>query len=109
MYIYIVVSSVKCGNIAEKAAFGVYNVLKRGGKVSNGDILSAKADKIGIPLRTLVDVKADLVNAKRMEADSALARLMLRYGRLTPEAWEYVIAYADHIWQCEAYGIKRTD
>ncbi len=35
MYIYNVVGLIKCGYIAEKAAFDLYNVVKGGGKVAN--------------------------------------------------------------------------
>ena len=50
------------------------------------------AEKQGIPLRTLSQVKADLAHAKTLEAgtDAAMARMMLRHGRLTDEARAYV-------------------
>lgn len=62
-----------------------------------------------IPLKTLSQVREALEQAKTNGADKEMARLMLRHGRLTDEALRYVITYADHIWQCEALGIKRTD
>ena len=40
--------------------------------------------------RTLDQVRRGLETAKKTKADSALARLMLRHGRLTDEAREYV-------------------
>jgi hypothetical protein len=43
-----------------------------------------------IPLRTLDDVKATLERDKRRKVDVAMARLMLKHGRLTDEAREYV-------------------
>ena len=43
-----------------------------------------------IPLRTLEDVKDALTKAHKQGAAIALARLMLRHGRLTDEAREYV-------------------
>ena len=67
------------------------------------------AEQQGIPLRTLDQVRSDLADAKTRDADEALARVMLRHGRLTDEALQYVIAYADHVWQCKAHGITRTD
>lgn len=50
------------------------------------------AEQQGIPLRTLDQVRADLAHAKTLEAgtDAAMARLMLRHGRLTIEARDYV-------------------
>lgn len=48
------------------------------------------AEQQGIPLRTLDDVLEALETAKNTKADVALARLMLRHGRLTDEAREYV-------------------
>ena len=39
-----------------------------------------------IPLRTLEQVQEALMLAKRNGADEAMARLMLRHGRLTDEA-----------------------
>jgi hypothetical protein len=47
----------------------------------------------GVPLRTLENVKADLADAKTQGADEALARAMLRHGRLTDEAREFVTRY----------------
>lgn len=44
-----------------------------------------------IPLRTLEQVKESLARAKQQGTDSDMARLMLRHGRLTDEAREYVV------------------
>jgi len=71
--------------------------------------LVAEAKRRGMPGKTLEEVKAGLAQAKTTGADAALARLMLKFGRLQPDALQYVIAYAEHIHQCEAYGITRTD
>lgn len=76
-------------------------------KKTNGDFLRADAERLGIPKRTLDQVRDCLAQAKKTNADKAMARIMLSNGRLTDEALKYVIEYADHIWQCEAYGIKR--
>jgi hypothetical protein len=50
--------------------------------------------KIERPLRTQDDVKAALAQAKKTKADAALARLMLKHGRLTDEARTYVAGYS---------------
>lgn len=62
---------------------------------TNGQILRAAADKAGIPLRTLDDVKSCLARdaAKGNGTDVAMARLMLKFGRLTDEARAYVENY----------------
>lgn len=62
--------------------------------MTNRKILHELAEKQGIPARTLNQVRADLADAKTRDADEALARIMLRHGRLTDEALQYVIAYA---------------
>lgn len=74
-----------------------------------GEILKADADMANIPLRTLSQVKQALVQAKKGKCDARIARMMLRHGRLTKEALQYVMEYSNHIFQCEAYGITRTD
>lgn len=48
------------------------------------------ADEQGIPLRTLADVKNALNDAALVGTDHAMARLMLRHGRLTDGARKYV-------------------
>lgn len=57
-----------------------------------GDVLREDADKLGLPLRTLAQVKATLASDKKKSGivDVRMARLMLQYGRLTVEAREYV-------------------
>jgi hypothetical protein len=62
--------------------------------MTNGDKLRQQAEQQGIPLRTLEEVKADLKRAKKNDADEAMARLLLRHGRLTDEA---------RAWVAEAY------
>lgn len=67
---------------------------------TNGDILKALADKQGIPLRTLDDVRDTLARDKARSKpgeriDIAMARLMLLAGRLSPEAGAYVENYKD--------------
>lgn len=50
------------------------------------------AERQGIPLRTLEDVRADLAedHERDPEIAKAMARTMLRHGRLTDEARTYV-------------------
>lgn len=50
----------------------------------------AEAERRGMPGRTLEQVKAGLAQAKKTGADVSMARLMLRFGRLQPEARAYV-------------------
>lgn len=57
---------------------------------TNADTLRKIAEQQRIPLRTLNDVRRGLEQAKHNKADAATARLMLRHGRLTDEAREYV-------------------
>jgi hypothetical protein len=56
----------------------------------NGLDLHKAAEQQNIPLRTLSDVQASLTRAKAMDADVSMAKLMLRHGRLTDEARNYV-------------------
>jgi hypothetical protein len=55
--------------------------------------LHQMAEQQGIPLRTLNDVRLDLLNAKDNGADQALARIMLRHGRLTEQSRAYVSSH----------------
>ncbi len=57
---------------------------------TNADWLRTAAEHQNIPLRSLEQVRGDLEDAKRYAADKALARTMLRHGRLSEEAREYV-------------------
>ena len=57
---------------------------------TNSDILRAQADAQGIPLTSIWKAQEGLAIAKRTKADAALARLMLRHGRLTDEARSYI-------------------
>lgn len=51
-----------------------------------GDELVQHADRIGYPLRTLSQVKAGMRQAAKNGAETTMARMMLRYGRMTNEA-----------------------
>lgn len=59
---------------------------------THGDILREHADAIGLPRRSLDQVKADLsackarARGKNINLDQSMARLMLLAGRLTDEA-----------------------
>jgi hypothetical protein len=55
-----------------------------------GDLLRADADKAALPLKTLNEVRLALLNAKDAHSDKTLARMMLRYGRMTEQARHYV-------------------
>ena len=48
---------------------------------------------LNIPLRTLEQVRKALEQAKKTKADEAMARLLLRHGRLTDEARSFVAGY----------------
>lgn len=54
--------------------------------------LHAVAETQGIPLRALDMVRTDLAHAKWLKpgTDITMARIMLRHGRLTDEARNYV-------------------
>lgn len=54
--------------------------------VTNGDYWRAQAEKAGIPERTLAQVQEAIRLAKIEDGDEAMARLLLRHGRLTIEA-----------------------
>lgn len=53
---------------------------------TNGDLLKAVAEKSGIPVRTLDQIKAAIEAAKKQKSDDAFARLALKAGRMTDEA-----------------------
>lgn len=57
------------------------------------------AEEQGIPLRTLDQVRTDLAQAKERAADEAMARLMLRHGRLTDEAILYIGDNYPSVWE----------
>lgn len=52
--------------------------------------LHETAEQQNIPLRTLSQVQNALMLCETSEARDVMARLMLRHGRLTDEAREYV-------------------
>ena len=58
---------------------------------TNGQVLRQQAEAQGIPLASVWRVQEALNQAKQNRADAALARLMLRHGRLTDEARQYVL------------------
>lgn len=59
----------------------------------NAAELTSHADRLGIPLRTLDDVREALEQARAQKSDAAMARLMLKYGRLTEDARAFVAAW----------------
>ena len=58
--------------------------------MTNGDYRRVVAEKQDTSLRTLDQVKDSLAQARKNKREAELARIMLRYGRLTDEAREYV-------------------
>lgn len=52
--------------------------------------LHAEADRLGIPPRTVDDVRKCLTKAALRGVDTAMANLMLAHGRLTDEARAFV-------------------
>jgi hypothetical protein len=58
--------------------------------MTNGDYRRVAAEKQDTSLRTLDQVKDSLAQARKNRREAELARIMLRYGRLTDEAREYV-------------------
>jgi hypothetical protein len=61
-------------------------VTREGPTMTNGDHWRRCADQMAIPPRTLDNVKETIRLAKRQKADAAMARVMLKHGRLTDEA-----------------------
>lgn len=59
----------------------------------NAQTLRDHAERLGIPLRTVDDVRAALTKARESNADKAMARLMLTHGRLTDDARAFVEAW----------------
>ncbi len=61
--------------------------------MTNGDNLRKMAEQQNIPLRALDQVKSDLAAdaARDPEIAKAMARMMLRHGRLTEEARDYIV------------------
>ena len=57
--------------------------------MTNGDYRRVVAEE-DTSLRTLDQVKDSLTQARKNRREAELARIMLRYGRLTDEALEYV-------------------
>lgn len=53
--------------------------------------LVAEAEARGMPLTSLEKAKEGLAKAKKNGADVSMARLMLRFGRLTEEARDYIV------------------
>ena len=52
--------------------------------------LVAEAERRGMPLTSLERAKAGLAQAKKTGADKSMARLMLRFGRLSEEARTWI-------------------
>jgi hypothetical protein len=59
-------------------------------KMAKRTTFHQQADIRGIPLVSIWKAEEGLKIAKRTKADIALARLMLRHGRLTQDARQYI-------------------
>jgi len=59
--------------------------------MTNGDYWRNRAEQAGIAPRTLADVKASIEQARKSGSDGEFAALMLKHGRLTDDAREYVL------------------
>lgn len=57
---------------------------------TNGDLWRAHADRKGIPLQTVADVQKTMRLIRKEDARQAMARAMLKHGRLTDEARVWV-------------------
>lgn len=55
--------------------------------------LTRAAERLAIPLRTVDDVKAALDKARLHDMEHEVAAFILKHGRLTPEAREYLKAF----------------
>lgn len=58
---------------------------------TNGDILREQAEAEGIPLTSIWKAQEGLAKARTAADKAALASLMLRHGRLTEEARDYIV------------------
>lgn len=67
--------------------------------MTNGDYWRAVAENQNMPLRTLEQVRADLAQAKKNKCEDAMARLMLRHGRLSDEAILYIGDNYPSVWE----------
>lgn len=61
--------------------------------MTNGQLLTTAADQLHIPPRTVDEVRKSLNAAKRRGSDHAMAKLMLKHGRLTDEARSLVTGW----------------
>ena len=61
--------------------------------MNNGQWLREHADRLGIPPRTLAQVRETLEIARKTGADKSMAKAMLSHGRMTDEAREFVAAW----------------
>lgn len=55
--------------------------------------LHKHAERLGIPERTKDQVISYLAQCAKKKSDKAAANLLLKHGRLTTEAREYVLEY----------------
>lgn len=58
--------------------------------MTNGQRLAQAAERLGIPIRTLENVQGAIALCNKNGTDIEMARLMLRHGRLTVDAREWL-------------------
>ena len=66
---------------------------------TNSEIFRKIADDMGMPRRTLEQVKKGLARAKKTNSDEAMARLMMRHGRLTDDAILWIGDNYASVWE----------
>lgn len=59
-------------------------------KATIGEQLRAIGEQLGCPLATLASVKETIEECRKQHSDVSMARLMLRHGRLTSAARDYL-------------------
>ena len=79
-----------------------------GGKLVNsrGEISMIKtllhdtADQQGIPFRTLAQVQDAMTEAGKRGAGDAMAQLLMKHGRITPEAYRFLESFIEECPKC---------
>ena len=63
---------------------------------TRGNHLRSVADDQNIPLRTIEQVRDSIERARRYKTEKRLAQLMLKHGRLTPDARAFLQTELTH-------------
>lgn len=61
--------------------------------MTNGQNLTAHADRLGLPLRTVKQTRRALASAKKQGSDVIFAQAMFSHGRLDEDARAFVAKY----------------